>query len=388
MVWFRINGPGLALVLGLSCIAAWLGSLLPVVGGPVFGILIGMLLGNTWGRPAPAVPGILFSSKKVLQWAVIVLGAGISLGQVWHTGVESLSVMLITLAAAFLAAYGFGRWMGVPSNLKSLIGVGTAICGGSAIAAVSPIVEAKEEEIAYSISTIFLFNVIAVLIFPPLGHWMGFSDEAFGLWAGTAINDTSSVVAAGYVYSDAAGEYATIVKLTRTMMIIPICLLFALLVGMRKKREMVLAEVAAGGAGDIGSSGTGGSGGPVASGDSGTGEVASVSSVNGTGTAAVSGVTPNKPKPAFKLGKIFPWFILWFLVASLLNTMGLFPGNSVHFIGILGKFMIVMALTAVGLGANFRKMLGTGIKPLVLGLITWFVVALVSVLVQMATGSV
>jgi uncharacterized integral membrane protein (TIGR00698 family) len=362
MVWFRMNGPGLALVLGLSCIAAWFGSLLPVVGGPVFGILIGMLVGNTWGRPAPAVPGILFSSKKVLQWAVIVLGAGISLGQVWRTGVESLTVMLITLAAAFLAAYGFGRWMGVQSNLKSLIGVGTAICGGSAIAAVSPIVEAKEEEIAYSISTIFLFNVIAVLIFPALGHWMGFSDEAFGLWAGTAINDTSSVVAAGYVYSDAAGEYATIVKLTRTMMIIPICLLFAVLVGMRKKREMVLAaesaEVAAG------ASGTG------------SGEVAAVSSA------------VNKPKPAFKLGKIFPWFILWFLVASLLNTMGLFPGNSVHYIGILGKFMIVIALTAVGLGANFRKMLGTGIKPLVLGLITWFVVALVSILVQMATGSV
>jgi uncharacterized membrane protein YadS len=371
MVWLRKNGPGLALVFGLSCIAAWLGSLLPVVGGPVFGILIGMLIGNTWGRPAPAVPGILFSSKKVLQWAVIVLGAGISLGQVWQTGVESLAVMLITLAAAFLAAYGFGRWMGVPSNLKSLIGVGTAICGGSAIAAVSPIVEAKEEEIAYSISTIFLFNVIAVLIFPALGHWMGFSDEAFGLWAGTAINDTSSVVAAGYVYSDAAGEYATIVKLTRTMMIIPICLVFAVLIGMRKKREMVLAEVATAGGGE---------------GGSGAGEAANVSSIDGAGTEA--GTVANKPRTAFKLGKIFPWFILWFLVASLLNTMGLFPGNSVHYIGILGKFMIVMALTAVGLGANFRKMLGTGIKPMVLGLITWFIVALVSVLVQMATGSV
>jgi uncharacterized integral membrane protein (TIGR00698 family) len=365
MVWLRKNGPGLALVFGLSCIAAWLGSLLPVVGGPVFGILVGMLIGNTWGRPAPAVPGILFSSKKVLQWAVIVLGAGISLGQVWRTGVESLTVMLITLAAAFLAAYGFGRWMGVPSNLKSLIGVGTAICGGSAIAAVSPIVEAKEEEIAYSISTIFLFNVIAVLIFPALGHWMGFSDEAFGLWAGTAINDTSSVVAAGYVYSDAAGEYATIVKLTRTMMIIPICLVFAVLVGMSKKREIASAEVAA---------------------SAGAGEAATVSSINGVGTN--TGTVANKPRTAFKLGKIFPWFILWFLVASLLNTMGLFPGNSVHYIGILGKFMIVMALTAVGLGANFRKMLGTGIKPLVLGLITWFIVALVSVLVQMATGVV
>ena len=127
--------------------------------------------------------------------------------------------------------------MEIPYRLKTLIGVGTAICGGSAIAAISPIIEADEMEIAYSISTIFLFNIIAVLIFPPLGHLLGFSDKAFGLWAGTAINDTSSVVAAGYAFSNAAGAYATIVKLTRTTMIIPIAIIYSIITAYQKKKE-------------------------------------------------------------------------------------------------------------------------------------------------------
>jgi uncharacterized integral membrane protein (TIGR00698 family) len=243
--------------------------------------------------------------------------------------------MIFTLSTAFLAAYGFGRLMGIPWNLKALIGVGTAICGGSAIAAISPIIEADEMEIAYSISTIFLFNIIAVLIFPPLGHLLGFSDTAFGLWAGTAINDTSSVVAAGYAFSNVAGAYATIVKLTRTTMIIPISLIFSVMVSIQKKKDAT-----------------------------------------------------NNGKVNYSLKKIFPWFILWFLAASLLNTLGLFNVTAVKYINTLGKFMIVMALSAVGLSADFKKMLKTGVKPLILGLIVWFTVTVVSLIVQFITGQI
>lgn len=191
------NSIGILFTFIIGLAAYWLGTLFPIVGGPVFGILIGIAINNSIGKPKSTERGITFTSKKILQWAIIILGAGLNLSQVWQTGLNSFSVMIFTLAAAFITAYGVGKLLKIPKNLKTLIGVGTAICGGSAIAAISPIIEADDMEIAYSVSTIFLFNIIAVLIFPLLGRLFHFSDNAFGLWAGTAINDTSSVVAAG-----------------------------------------------------------------------------------------------------------------------------------------------------------------------------------------------
>ncbi|MCR4435870.1 MAG: YeiH family protein [Clostridiales bacterium] len=335
MNWFRRNIPGIALSFALALAAYWLGGKFPLVGGPVFGIVLGIIINNTLGKPERTSEGVKFTSKKILQWAIVLLGTGLSLKQVWETGLDSLSVMLFTLCCAFISAYGVGRLMKIPFRLTSLIGVGTAICGGSAIAAVSPIIEAEEMEVAYSISTIFFFNIIAVLIFPPLGHILGFTDKAFGLWAGTAVNDTSSVVAAGYAFSNQAGAYATIVKLTRTTMIIPISLIFAAATALKKKR------------------------------------------------ASKSGGAVN-----YSFKSIFPWFILGFLAASLLNTLGLFQGPTVTFLSSAGKFFIVMALVAVGLSADFKKMLKTGLRPLFLGLIVWFTVALVSIGIQFMTGQI
>lgn len=335
MNWLKKHYRGILISLAIAIAAYWLGNLLPIVGGPVIGILIGIIISNVFGKPAGTEAGIKFTSKKILQWAIILLGAGLSLTQVWKTGIESLSVMTFTLSAAFISAYAFGRLMGVPFRLTSLIGVGTAICGGSAIAAVSPIIEADDTEVAYSISTIFFFNIIAVLIFPPLGHLFGFSDKAFGLLAGTAVNDTSSVVAAGYAFSDFAGSYATIVKLTRTTMIIPVSLIYAIITAIGKRR-------------------------------------------NTAGGSAVN----------YRLGKIFPWFIAGFIIASLLNTLGLFNAAAVAFLSGAGKFLIIMALSAVGLSADFRTMMKTGLKPLFLGLIVWFCVTAVSIGVQFLTGQV
>jgi uncharacterized integral membrane protein (TIGR00698 family) len=333
--FIKQNLSGILFAFVIALLSNYLGSLFPIVGGAVFGIVIGIIINNFIGKPKSLEKGITFTSKKILQWAIIVLGAGLSLTQVWKTGLSSFSVMIFTLSAAFITAYGVGKLMGIPGNLKTLIGVGTAICGGSAIAAISPIIEADDMEIAYSVSTIFLFNVIAVLIFPPLGHLLGFSDTAFGLWAGTAINDTSSVVAAGYAYSNAAGAYATIVKLTRTTMIIPIALVFSFIMAYKKKKA-----------------------------------------------------SKENPKVNYSLKKIFPWFIIWFLAASLLNTLGIFPAGSIQYINKIGKFMIVMALTAIGLNSDFKKMLKTGVKPIILGVIVWFVVAVFSVVVQQFTGQI
>lgn len=326
--------PGLVLVTIISIISTVLGSYLPLIGGPVFGLLIGLVLNNTVGKPKNTLSGVQFSSKKVLQWSIIVIGCNLSLASVWSTGVESLAVLLSSLLAAFLAAYFFGKLLKIPTRLKILIGVGTAICGGSAIAATSPIIEAEETEIAYSISTIFMFNIAAVLLFPWIGHWLGLSDTGFGLWAGTAINDTSSVVAAGYMFSNAAGDYATIVKLVRTTFIIPVTFCLAMLFA-RKKKQQQQKEGSA---------------------------------------------------ETYNALKVFPWFIVWFLVASLLNTIGLFGDGFLTFTGLASKFMIVMALTAIGLSANFRSMLKTGVRPILFGLIVWFFVAAVSLSVQWASA--
>jgi uncharacterized integral membrane protein (TIGR00698 family) len=329
----RQRAPGLLLAVAIGVLALLLGRWLPLIGGPVIGIVLGILVRNLLSPGERYTPGIAFAGKKVLQWSIIALGFGLSLDQVAKTGLESLSVTLVTMTVAFLAAWLLGRWLGVHDKLKILIGVGTAICGGSAIAAVTPIIRPDDHDTAFAISTIFLFNLVAVLLFPLLGHLMHLSDLGFGLWAGTAINDTSSVVAAGYSFSKAAGDYATIVKLTRATLIIPVCLVLAFAVAAREKRKAAQGSVG-----------------------------------------------------QFSLASIFPWFILWFLVASAIRTAGLIPLAIQPSIHLLAEFLIIVALTAIGLSANLRKMAASGARPILLGLGVWIAVSVSSLLVQLVIG--
>ena len=226
---------GIALCLAISIVAWLLGQQLEVVGGPVFGILIGMLLAVALrGRDTAALqPGIKFTSKYVLQAAVVFLGFGLNLSQIAKVGVASLPVIASTIATSLIVAFVMCRVMKVPGKIATLIGVGSSICGGSAIAATAPVIRAKAEDVTQAISVIFLFNVIAALIFPTLGSMLGLTNEGFGLFAGTAINDTSSVTAAAAVWDGMHPgantlDEATIVKLTRTLAIIPITLALAM----------------------------------------------------------------------------------------------------------------------------------------------------------------
>lgn len=317
--------PGLLLSLLLAALAFALGRALPLVGGAVLGIVLGLLVRNALALPASTAPGIRFSAKYLLQAAVVLLGFGLDLRVVVHTGLSSLAVTLVTLAVAFLTAWGLARLLKVHHVLGTLIGVGTAICGGSAIAAVAPILRPDEHDTALAMSTIFLFNLLAVLLFPPLGHLLGLSDAGFGLWAGTAINDTSSVVAAGYHYSQAAGDIATVVKLARATLIIPTCLVLA-----------------------------------------------------GWQVWRAHGRADSRPD----LRGIVPWFIVGFLAASALRSAGLVPAGLLAPLHLAAAFLIVLALTAVGLSADLRRMAATGARPLLLGLGTWFAVAASSLLVQ------
>ena len=216
--------PGLALVSGLTCLATLLGQLIPVVGAPVFAVVGG--IGIALRRPLTERerPGTSFAAKTVLKASIVVLGTGLSFREVLTIGGSSLPVLLGTLAVALLGAVVFGRALGVARDLRTLIGVGTGICGASAIAATDAVISATDADVSYAIATIFTFNVAAVLTFPTIGHTLGLSPRGFGLWAGTAVNDLSSVVASSAIFGHGAAIYAVVVKLTRTLMIIPIAL--------------------------------------------------------------------------------------------------------------------------------------------------------------------
>jgi uncharacterized integral membrane protein (TIGR00698 family) len=326
---FACTTPGVLVCVAIAAAATGLGIAVPLVGGPVFAILLGIVVGNLWRVPDGGRPGIAFCSKKILQLAIIVLGGGLSLLKVYETGAKSLAVMLTTLAAALLVAWVLGRLLKVDRKLTSLVGVGTGICGGSAIAAVAPIIEADDDEIAFSISTVFLFNIVAVVIFPLFGHLMHMTAEGFGIWAGTAINDTSSVVAASYSYAQQAGDVATITKLARTTMIVPIALAFAFAMARGRHQET------------------------EAEGDA----------------------------PGFSFVRVFPWFVLGFLAMALLNSFGVL-GTAAPQFSFAGKLLITVALAGVGLGANLRKIIKTGPRPIILGMIVWIAVALISLGVQ------
>ena len=219
--------PGLALVGAVAAVATAAGRLLPVVGAPVVGVVLGAALSARVRRRARLQPGVAFAARSVLQAAVVLLGAELSLGQVVAVGAASLPVMLGTLTVCLALALALGRRLGISPDLRTLIGVGTGICGASAIAAVSPAIRAKNPDIAYAISTIFIFNIAAVLTFPFVGHALHLSQHAFGLFAGTAVNDTSAVVAAAAAYGPVAAQHAVVVKLVRTLMIIPVTLVLS-----------------------------------------------------------------------------------------------------------------------------------------------------------------
>ena len=331
---------GMAVCLAIAVPSWLLGKLVPVIGGPVFSIVIGMVIALFWTPGAACKPGVGFTSKKILQTAVVLLGFGLNLSVVLETGKQSLPIIVCTIATSLLVAFVLHKLLHIDGNISTLIGVGSSICGGSAIAATAPVIHADDEEVAQAISVIFFFNVLAALLFPLLGQAIGFdtaSGESFGIFAGTAVNDTSSVTAAASTWDSLYGlgsqtlDKAVTVKLTRTLAIIPITLVLAFV---RTKR------------------------------------------------AKTDGTKVN-----FK--KIFPMFILYFLLASVITTICVSAGVSASVftpLKTLSKFLIVMAMCAVGLNTNIVKLVKTGGKPLIMGFCCWVGIAGMSLLMQHLLG--
>ena len=327
MSFLSKNWAGLLACLIISIISWVLGGFLPVVGAPVFAIFIGMILYPFLTPYKQLDAGLTYSSKKLLQYAVILLGFGLNISQVFAVGKSSLPVILSTISIALIIAFFFQRFFNMDTKLATLIGVGSSICGGS-------VIHAKEKEVAQAISVIFFFNVLAALIFPTLGSWLHLSNEGFALFAGTAVNDTSSVTATASawdsLYHTNTLESATIVKLTRTLAIIPITLFLSYWQSRQQDNNQ-----------------------------------------------------------GVKLKKIFPVFILYFILASLLTTVLTSFGVSNSFFSPLkqlSKFLIIMAMSAIGLKTNLVAMIKSSGKSILLGALCWIAIILTSLGMQLLIG--
>ena len=327
--------PGLLVAVVIACAATLLGHFAPVIGGPVFGIVLGIVCGST----VPSLhkdrrfdSGLDFAGKNVLQLSIVVLGTGLSLSQVVHVGGDSLPVMLGTFAVAIGGAFVLGRLLGINAELATLIGVGTGICGASAIAATTAVIRPKQSNVAYAIGTIFTFNILAVLLFPPIGHLIGMTGHSFGLWSGTAVNDTSSVVAAAYSFGDGAGPYAIVVKLTRSLLIIPIVIVLAFVTARREAAN-------------------------------------------------------NGERARIPWRKVVPAFLIGFLAAAALNSIGVIPVAWHVGLTFIGTFLITVALAGIGVGLRPAALRAAGARPLALGALLWVCVSLASLGLQAATGT-
>lgn len=334
---------GILLCFGITVPAWFLGKILPLAGSPIIALIIGMGISIFWKEKGKALEGIRFTSKKILQWAVILLGAGLNYTVIFKTSLQSLPIILSTISISLLVAFLFYKIGKMKKNPSILIGVGSSICGGSAVAATAAVIDADDEEAAQSITVIFFFNLLAALIFPPLGRLLGFdntSGEAFGIFAGTAINDTSSVTAAAAAWDSMWNlgsetlDKAVTVKLTRTLAIIPITLSLAFLRLRRIKKEKETVK-----------------------------------------------------NISFK--KIFPFFILYFVALSIISTLLQKLGLSASFfnpIKTLSKIFITAAMVGVGLNTNLITLIKKTGKPIFLGAICWICITGVSLFMQHLLG--
>ncbi len=338
--WFRDRSFWLGIVppFALGAAAMAVGAVFPTLGAPVVGIILGLILGEVLGQPAALARGTRFCAKSVLQTSIVLLGAGMSLGQVAKIGGDGMPVMLGTLFIALGLGLPLARRLGIGRDTGTLVVYGTSICGASAIATMSLVIGAESSAVAVSIAVIVLYNVLAAIVFPYVGLALHLSPESFGLWAGTAVNDTSSVVAAATSYDSLllmagvggglAASYAVVVKLTRTLAIIPLSLFEA--------RRMQRRDPGAG---------------------------------------------PSKP-----WWRLIPTFLVLFLVAAGVRTLGVIPDAWNPAVSFLAHYGTTVAMTAVGMSSSVTAIRKAGWRPLLLGGVLWVAIASSSLLLQWATG--
>jgi uncharacterized integral membrane protein (TIGR00698 family) len=295
-------------------------------------LALGLLVAAVPAVRARLLPGASLAARYALRVGIALLGARLTLDQLVATGIGSVAAIAVIVVAALLLGTWIARGLAIEPPLSALIIVGMAICGNSAILALSPIIGAQHRDTAYGVSTITIFGLIGVVSLPLLGRLLGLSDPAFGTWAGLAVNDTAQVVATGYAFSPPAGDVATVVKLTRNLAILPVLLVATWLVA-RSERS------------------------------------ADPRPVEERGRMAL-------------IGRAVPWFVVGFVVFAALRSAGLLDAplptgiTLADLCSILAGLLILVALAGVGLATDIRSMLGVGPRPFLLGASMWVAIGL------------
>ena len=308
---------GVGICFSVAAVSILVENLIPgeLLGAAIIALFTGTII-NSFFHPKWIQPALKFTSKKILKVAIILLGASLSVNTIMSVGKMTFFVMIFTFAMCFGAGYFIRKLFGLNWKLSNLISAGTGICGGSAVAAIAPVIDADDKDVAFAMSSTFLFDMVMIALYPIMGRALGLSDIAYGIWAGTSVNDTASVVASGYAFSEIAGDFATMVKLTRTIAIIPTVLVFAVISTRMKQKELK---------------------------------------------------TNNNGKKV-NLVKIIPWFIGGFLLLAILNSVGCIPVAVSGAIKGTSKFLMVAALAAIGLGTSITDFKKAGLKPMFYGI--------------------
>ncbi|MGM0846157.1 MAG: YeiH family protein [Bacillota bacterium] len=309
---------GILLLLIIAGAAKYLGTIFPLLGSILFAIILGIVINNTVGVHAVFQPGLSFTLKKLLKAAVVMLGVSLSFADILLIGRQSLWIILVSVILGIVMTVWVGNLLKMDRKLSLLIGVGTSICGATAISAVKGVIDSDDNETAYAISIIVFFNLIAFFFYPVIGHMLDLDSISFGIWAGTAVHDTSSAIAVGYVYGNEAGQVATTVKLARTLFLLPVILVLPLLLKTDKQSGSMAAK------------------------------------------------------------KAFPWFVLLFLAVSAVNSFGIIPLTVEETVTDTAKFIIIMVMGAVGLQVNLKQFVKLGFKPLIAGGVASVTVSVIS----------
>lgn len=326
---------GITICFGVAGLSVLVESLIPgeLLGASIIALFMGTII-NTFFHPTWIKPALKFASKRILKIAIILLGASLSVNTIMSVGKKTFFVMIFTFAMCFGGGYFIRKLFGLNWKLSNLISAGTGICGGSAVAAIAPVIDADDKDVAFAMSSTFLFDMVMIALYPLMGKALGMSDIAYGIWAGTSVNDTASVVASGYAFSEIAGDFATMVKLTRTIAIIPTVLVFAYIGTRMKQKEL---------------------------------------------KASNNGQKVN-------LVKIIPWFIGGFLLLAVLNSVGFIPEATSGIIKDASKFLMVTALAAIGLGTSITDFKKAGLKPMFYGITIDTLVTLTALVVIWCMG--
>lgn len=303
---------------------------LPNIEYVLWAILIGLAVSNTVGIPAVFRPGVA-TYEFWLKAGIVLLGSRFLLGDVLKLGGLSLSLVVLELAIAFTFMTLLGRWFKLRPKLTSLLAVGSAVCGVSAIIATKGAIEADDEDASYAIAAILAIGAISLFTFPLIGHWLHLSDRAFGMWAGLAVDNTAEAAAAGALYSDAAAKIAVLAKTTRNAMIGFVVLGYAIYWASRGQAQAI----------------------------------------------------GNK---ATFLAEKFPKFVLGFLLISVLATAGLFSKEQLGSLANLSRWAFLLTFAGVGLRTNIRELKAQGLRPFAVGAIGEGVIALVTLVMVLVAA--